>query len=218
MSDLGGVGAGVFANAGAAGCLGGARTPACCGDTLVAVPHLPLRRPGEILRTPDKPSPNWIIFDIKRNSRPFFCVSHPVVVRFPLPKRLAGTTQQAISLTSGGAFQALHQFRGTHLWEQQYVNMVRHYYERAKLILSKLLAAAKGIHHKAGNFLLPQEHGTRTGAVQLTIQPYKYLPRRSFTGAWERIGPDRLVQVPGDKQPAVLWVKVREAACGFHTL
>ena len=97
------------------------------------------------------------------------------------------------------------------------MNMVRHHHEGSQLIMSEFRPPMQGLHHQIRDGTLAEEHGTSTRHVQLSVQPDEGLTGRRFVGRREVARTDSAVKAPGKKQPAILGIKVRQAANGDHT-
>ena len=97
------------------------------------------------------------------------------------------------------------------------MNMVRHYDERSEFIMSQFRPPVQGLYHQASDGVLAKEHGTGTSHVQLVVQPDESLTGRRLVGWREVVRTDSAVKAPGKKQPAILGIKVRQAANGGHT-
>ena len=84
---------------------------------------------------------NRIVLDIDGNALPLLLVSDPVVIRFPLPKRLTGSPQQPVGLVRGIALERLQQPARGNLRQQQDVHMVCHDRKGTELVMTQLNAA-----------------------------------------------------------------------------
>ena len=196
----------------------GARTRACRVHTRVNA-WRKFRigtRPSIILDAVNQTCLHGIPLDVLCNSPELGFISHPVIIRLALPELLPGSAEKAIRLASSRPFQSLQQFVRGDQRLQKNVNVIGHQNERAEVIMSQLHAAEQRSRDNFGDIVASQRHRTRARGIQVTIDPDEYLPAAGFSGRRKRTGGDASVQVPSEEEPAILRVKVGEAAVGVH--
>ena len=138
-----------------------ARPQACRVATRGAACVFECARPSVSLSRRNQTCPHRIVLYIPRDS-------HPVVVRFFLPERYAGSAQHTIGLSRCIAFERLHQLAHLDFGKQQGMDMIRHDDESCQFVVAEfhsLMQGAQGSGDQARNCILPQEHRTRTCRV-----------------------------------------------------
>ena len=196
----------------------GARTRACRVHTRVNAwrKFRVGTRPPIVLDALNQTCLQWIPLDVLYNS-PILCfISHPVIIRLALPELLPSSAEEAVRRASSRSFQSLHQFVRGDQRLQKNGNVICQQNERAQLIMAQLHATEQRSSHDFGHIVASQIHRTRSRGIQIAIDPDEHLAASGFSGRRKRTGGDASVQVPGEEEPAILRVRVGEAAVGGH--
>ncbi len=173
-------------------------------------------RPRITLGLRHQSSFNRIPLDIPRDPMPFRFVSDVVVVRFPLPKRLSRSSEDAICFPCRCALQRLQQQTRVNSRQQKHVDMIRHHDPRPKLVMAEAFATKQRPNNYFGDRFLAQVQRPRMCAVQIPIHRSKHhsihhLPRRWELRMWKTS-----VQAPGYEEPPIPRIDVRKMGVGHQ--
>jgi len=206
------------ASAGAGAQVCGARTQACSVHTRVNASSPPFIRTGPpiLLSASHHPGIHWVLLDISRDAFPLPAVSDAMVVRLPLPKRLAGSPKHSVCLASGKALERLQQQARSHQRQQQHVDMVRHDRKRSNMVLPQIGPFEQRSDYQLRDRLLPQEHGAGGGTVETSIDPNKCLPARKFVSRRISAMGKTPMQMPGNEEPLALRIDMGQPAGWMH--
>jgi hypothetical protein len=139
-----------------------------------------------------------------------------MVIGLPLPELLASAMKQPVGLTRGSSLERFQQQARRNRRQQKQVDVIRHDYKRSEAIVSQVLAVEERFDYKRGDGFAPQINGTRVRSVEAAIHPRKSRAIGSFASGWEVRTRQTAMQVPGEEQPAIVRVDMREAALGWH--
>ena len=198
----------------------GARTPACRVHTRVNAwsPSRVCARPQIILPSLSQTRLHRVALDRSRNPDPLPLISYPVVIRLALPKLLPGALEQLVRFSRSHPFERFQQQTRRDQRKQQHMNVIRHDHPCSQMVVPQGLAPNERIDYDYCDCLLPEVQGTRIGAVKKPIHPSEGLTTRDFGRRRETRMRKVAVQMPGEEQPAVVGIDVREAALGRHAL
>ena len=198
----------------------GARTHACSVHTRVnAFSPPPIStRPCIFLGSANQPGLHRIFLNVSRDPLPLANVAHATVVRFPLPERFARSPQYSVRLSRRDALKRLQQQARRRQRLQQHVHMVRHNHKRAWIVLPQVGSFENGSNHQFRNAFLPQEHGTGSRMVEISIHPNEGLSAREFSRRRVSGMGKAPMQVPTNKEPVVGRVDVRQPSSRIHYL
>jgi hypothetical protein len=99
-----------------------------------------------------------VVLDVSPDSLALQEVAHRVVVRFGLPKRLAGALQQLVGLSRRVALQSLHEPARGYPRQRQQMHVIRHDRERLEVKVPQLFGVvANRFHQEPGDGFLSQE-------------------------------------------------------------
>jgi hypothetical protein len=198
----------------------GARTPACRVHTRVNAPA-PSRicaRPRVVFRRRNQPRPYRIPLNIGSNPAPFLLASHPVIVRLALPKLFTCPMQQPVSFPRRDAFERFQQDARRNRGQQKQVDVVRHDDEGPKKILAQVFAANKRFDYQGCDCVVPEVKGTRMRLVKIAIHPCESFAPGDLSG-WRKMRAwQTAMKVPGQEQPCVSGIVMRQTALGGHAL
>ena len=201
-------------------CLRGARTLACRVHTRVNA-WSPLRictRPRIVLHSSNQASLHRISLDIGGDSVPFRIVSHPMIVRFPLPKLLTSAMQNPIGLSRGDTFQRLQKQARRNRRQQKHMNVIRHNHEGPEAIVSQVLTTEERLDYQGGDRHLAEINGARGCSVEVAIHPRKSLAIGNLAGWREVRTRQTAMQMPRKEEPAIVGINVGKTALGWHAL
>ena len=157
-----------------------------------------------------------ISFDMLRDPIPFLAAPHPVIVGFPLPKRLAGSIQNPVRLPRRGALKRFQKLARRNYRQEQGVNVIRHDGEWAEPVLIEFQAAIQGIDDDFRDCFLRQVCWTTSSAVQIRIDPGEGYARGRFCRPRKAPSRQNPIESPGHEQPAIFRVAVRQASARVH--
>jgi hypothetical protein len=173
-------------------------------------------RPRIILDPRHQPRLHRILLDVPSNPIPLLLITNPMIVRLPLPERLASAAQQSIGLTRGRSLERFQEMGRQGQGSQEYVNVVCHDYEGPKLVMAEFDSAVEGVYNQLRDTGLPQVLGTRPRVVEEAVNPGKSFSGRSLGGWRQPACRKTCVQCPGYEQPAALGIGVGEPAARVH--
>jgi hypothetical protein len=196
----------------------GARTRACSVHTRVnaSSPLIVRTRPGIILSLANQSSLHRVILYVSENPFPLPIVPHPMVVRFPLPERLARSAEYKVRPSGRNAFERLQQ----HAWrdhrQQQNVHMVCHDGKCSEIELAQFNAFEQRGNYQFRNSILSQEHRTGSSAIHIAVHPNKCLAGGELMR--RRIPPvgKAPVEMPSNEEPLTFGIDVGQPAGGMH--
>jgi len=197
-------------------CGGGARTPACSVHTHVNAKPGVSTRPRITLDRRNDASANRVSLDIPRNAIPLVAVSDPMIVRLPLPKRLANAIESLVGLPRSCSFQRLQELSRRNKWQQQHVNVIRHDDKGPQLIVPQLGTLKQRINDDLCNGLLPQERWTGPSLIEISVDPAERLSRCRFRRWREFTRRQAAVKRPRYEQPLAFGIAVRQPPPGVH--
>ena len=87
--------------------------------------------------------------------------------------------------------------------------MIGHDHEWTELVMAKLDTALQGIADDLSDFILPQKLRPTSSAIQLSVEPHKRLARRGLVRRWVAPGGQTTMQMPGQKEPAMVRIHMR---------
>ena len=172
--------------------------------------------PPEVLCARDYSRSYRVLLNVPRSPVPLRLVPHPMVIRFALPERLTGATQQSIRLSRGEAFQRFEQLTGSFQWQQQHVDMVGHDGECAQPVMTEFDPFEQGRHNYFGDGYLPQVQRPRCCSIEITVHPNEGLSCGELVRWRIPVYGKTPMQVPRDEWPAMLGMHVRESAGCDH--
>ena len=202
----------------------GARTRACrvhtCVNAKQVHPIAPLRvsaRPSIILNLRNQPGLDWIVFNVPSNPLPLTFIPHPVIIRLPSPKLLTSSSQQLICLPRRNAFEGLKQFTRRNPRKQKHVDMVGHNGKRSELVMTEFRTFEERIGHKLRDRVLLEKRWPGASSIQVPIHPDERFTRSALRGRRESRAWQTPVQVPGNEQPTILRINMRQPPLRVHT-
>jgi hypothetical protein len=195
-----------------------ARTHACSVHTRVnASSPLHMRTgPGIFFSAVNHSRFHRVFLNIGANPLPFPFIAHPMVVGFPLPERLAGSSKYKVRGSGGKAFERLQQQARSHHRQQQHMHMVRHDGKRSKIILAQFGPFEQRSNHQFRDRWLFQKQGAGSGAIHILVHPNKCLSGGEFVR--RRISPmgKAPMEVPGNKEPLIFRINMGQSAGRLH--
>jgi len=190
----------------------GARTRACSAGTFAGG----RARPAVLRRCLHEACSYRIVFYIPHNPLELDFVPNPMIVGFPLPERSPGMAKTQVRLSCRRSLERAKQLAWIDLRKQQHVDVIGHDHPCSKIVVPQFDPAYQGIGHLSGDGFQSQVHRSNPRRIQIPVHPDEGTARVQCS--LRRIARLRKtsMEMPGDKQPLVFGVVVREAPAGGH--
>src|SRR5258708_14099023 len=158
----------------------------------------------------DQPGIHRIHLDVCRDPLKLRPISNQPIIAFNLPKRLPSKAKYPVRLPRCVALDRMSHLGDLHLWGYQEVHVVRHDYERMKVVVAQtLLPITKRVCHHVCDLRHPKVQRALTGVVEHSVHRQERLSRiRGFrkAAAWW----DAAIESPSQKDGFAYRMEMRQ--------
>jgi hypothetical protein len=175
-------------------------------------PRPPRAGPCILLRPESQAGYDRVVFDVPPDSPEFLVVANHVVIALVLPEGLAGSLEQNVGLFGGCRFERAEKLRGTHLWNDEGMDVIGHDRPSVQLIVFNLDAALdRGQNQLCNGWLLKKDRAA-TGMVEQAVQPDESFAGGYIRGRKGTIRGETVMQAEGYEEALAVCVYMGKAA------